>query len=256
MKLDIAKLERSDLMGPEKQDPDPALEKLLDQANQNATAIERLADAHPEESRRTQRRTIEARIPDAPPWKALTLESGPTNVGAPWADAAILMEPGGIVRLRGRVDANAAAPVDIAILPDGHAPEYQLAHVGDSSDGVSLLRLDTGGTLSLFFCTGTTEYAQLDGISFVARGPCAMPYRFNGIGWPIKVKHDLGKVTGLVLEAVRRRGTPTTPVANEPAGAPHVDWEDLGDGQLLIHAIWGLQWGRAYDVRVVLSNEE
>lgn len=256
MKIDVTKLERADIEPADKKAPDPVLEKLLEQANQNADAIEQLADRMPEALKLTERRVLTVQMPLNPPWAALTLESGPTNIGAPWADAAVLMQPGGLVRLRGRVDANGAAPLDIVQLPTGHAPESQLAHVGDSSDGVSLMRIDDGGMLSLFFCTGTTEYAQLDGISFIARGPCAAPYRFTGTGWPMKVKHDLGKVTGLVLDAARRKGTPSTPVANEACGAPYVDWEDLGDGQLLIHAIWGLQWGRLYDVRVVLSNEE
>jgi len=256
MKIEVTKLDRSDIEGPDKEAPSPALEKLLDQANANADAIEDLAELQPGAVQRTERRVLEVQMPQNAPWRTLTLETGPTNLGAPWADAQVLMEPGGLVRLRGRVDANGPAPMDIVQLPAGHEPEKQLAHVGDSTDGISLLRIDAGGMLSLFFCSGTTEYAQLDGITFIARGPCAAPYRFTGTGWPMKVTHDLGTVTGLVLEQARRRGTPTTPVANEAVGAPVVDWEDLGDGQVLIHAIWGLAWGRAYDVRVVLSNEE
>lgn len=254
MKIDVTKLERADLVGEDKKPPDPVLEKLLEQANQNAKAIEELADREPLAMERTERRVLTVQMPQNAPWRALTLESGPTNTGAPWAVAAVLMEPGGVVRLRGRVDAGAAAPLDIALLPD--PPERQLSHVGDSDDGVTLIRIDDGGMLSMVFCSGTIEVVALDGISYIARGPCSAPYRFTGTGWPMKVKHDLGKVTGLVLDAVRRKGTPSTPVANEASGAPHVDWEDLGDGQLLIHAIWGLAWGRAYDVRVVLSNEE
>lgn len=256
MKIDVAKLERADIEPADKKAPDPVLEKLLEQANQNADAIEQLADRMPEAVRVTERRVLTVQMPQNAPWRALTLESGPTNLGAPWANAEVLMQPGGLVRLRGRIDANAGAPLDIATLPSDCVPEKQLSHVGDSTDGVSLIRIDDGGIISLFFCSGTTEYVDLDGITFIARGPCAAPYRFTGTGWPMKVKHDLGKVTGLVLDAARRKGTPSTPVANEACGAPYVDWEDLGDGQVLIHAIWGLQWGRLYDVRVVLSNEE
>lgn len=254
MKTAPRKLDRSDFDGPDKAKLSPIEEKLLEAVNANADALSDVAlgGVGTENLAKVQRRMVVAQMPATAPWATLALAPA-TDFGPPYDACAILMSPGGVVRLRGVAVTGGAG--QIVELPTGHSPTADREFLCPTLDASVAARVtvDSGGIVSQQTAGAN---AGLDGISYVATSPCAAPYRFSGLGWPIIVRHDLEKVRGLVLEACRRRSTPSAPNGGEATGAPCVDWEDVGDGTVKIHAIWGLQWGRAYDVRVMLSAEE
>ncbi len=239
-------------------DPQPVEEvpdwakAIIESHNKNADALKDVvSNGIPVANQALQDyRSILVQMPSDAPF-VFAENVGGDSLGAGFYDAAYLMEPGGHLTLRGsRLMYNDGDP--IFTLPTGYRPAGDLAFICDSVDGVSFLRVSTAGVVSLLSSTGTTKYAFLECIRFVVPSAAA-PHRFLNSGWPLVLNHGFNKpVTGLHVVGCRAKNV----VGFEAAGAPYVDWEDLGDGSLKIHAVWGLQWGKVYDVRVLLSAED
>ncbi len=230
----------------------PAMAKIVEAHNENAAVLQALVDNNTlgRQTERTAIKIVQAKMPADAPWVLLDLIAPAANAGGGNYAAAYLVEPGGRVSFRGTV--NGFTPsVAIATLPATLSTGKLRRFVCDSEDGVTLVRVAVDQTLVATFSTGTVPDADLSPITFVS-DLAGSPNRFVAPGWPLILKHGLPRVLGLhVTGAQEVRG-----VGINAVGAPYVDWDDPGGGIVRIHAIWGLQWGKTYDVRVVLSAEE
>jgi len=197
------------------------------------------------------------KMPDDPPWKTSPL----TIDGDMLAGGEVLMEPGGLVRLRGSMTSNPAgthpagliAGSAILTLASGYRPiqatglpAFALNGAPFAAGGVTI---STAGLINNAAAC-TTIY--LDGLQWYATA-AAPPHQFDEAPWPLRVKHDFPRCHGLVVLGYRLQGQAGQ---NVGAGAPVVDWQDLGDGNLRINGVWGLQWGQRYDLRLYLTPEK
>lgn len=200
------------------------------------------------------------KMPDDPPWKTSPFALHADMItGSPSAEA--LMEPGGLVRLRGAAISNPAgthpagliAGSPILTMGAGYRPvqtmglpNFSLAGAAATPNGVSL------NTAGLFNNGLACTTVFLDGLQWYATA-AAPPHQFDEPNWPLRVQHGLDRARGLVVMGFRLSGQAGQ---NVGMGTPHVDWQDIGDGALRINGVWGLQWGQKYDLRVYISPEE
>lgn len=233
-----------------------ALGRLVDAHNQSQTELKQALGGGlgTVENTVADLKTIRVAMP-APPFKDFTLI-------APWlADTArsrptpgYIIMPGGLVRLRGAVSTGTpayGASGEFATLPFGAYPDGLLTFAVDGGDyGHGLLEVDTDGKLRCVYSMAAVVRCDLSPVSFLA-APAAQPHAFVGSGWPLIVNHGFARCRQAEIVDFSDKDR----VAGAAQGAPVLDWRDRGDGSLAIDGIWGLQWNRAYDVRLRLSPE-
>jgi hypothetical protein len=198
-------------------------------------------------------KTLRVAIPEDPPFINLTLVAPWANYGAGFYSAGVLMEPGGHVSTRGLVTGGVPNYVTglMTTLGAGYAPGQEIGFASEGGNGAYALgRVHTDGGIYFAFSAAVDPYIFLEPFRWVAPN-AARPHPFTGGNWPVVVQHDLDRCT--VLDVVGCR--PASDVSGT-AGAPIVDWEDIGGGKIRINGVWGLQWGTVYNLRLRLSQEE
>lgn len=197
---------------------------------------------------------VRVTMPSAAPWREVGSTGNPAfenswvNYDTTYNSAAFLMEPGGLVRLKGLVKNGSGATVTIFTLPTGYRPPRYNRFAATANSVFAALDVATTGTVA--FLVGSTVNASLDGTWFCAATP-ADPDAFTSTGWPFMVAHGLPKCTGLVVLACLKSGLKRS----QSIGAPYVDWEDAGDGRVRIKSIWGLAWGASFTLRLLMLSE-
>lgn len=187
--------------------------------------------------------------PDAPWLSPSSLDNSFANVGGTYPPFAYLMEPGGHAQIRGRVDTGTSGTV-LKRLPAGYAPPYDMRFAVESSGVHGSVIVNQAGDVIPAGALLTDWHLVAHWIAAPAGG-AAMPHAFPA-PWPIVVNHGWSKCLGLTVESCLE----STSGVRTLAGAPVADWEDIGSGQLRLNGVWGLQWGKAYRIRVRLSAEE
>jgi hypothetical protein len=201
-------------------------------------------------------------VPADAPWQSFVAGSG-WDVGSPAAQ--FLKLPGGQILCRGKFTAKTVAnapsltaggtsvmtTLDAGIRPATEMHIPQLSANGGGEQWASLGLFVAGQLFLSAAGVGSSTVVWVDGLSWLAVD-AAEPHQFSGGGWPIKVDHGFSKCNGLVVLGYRLQGQG----GGCGAGTPHVDWQDLGDGTLRINGVWGLQWGKRYDLRLYLSPED
>lgn len=208
-------------------------------------------------------KTLSFKMPDDPPWKPV-IPSASWSL-APSEPADYLMEPQGLVRLRGglvpaagTINPNPAGggTATLTTMPAGYRPIRSTALPGISLAGAALQwavhGITTAGVVNYLAGIAAATAVGFDGMQWYAT-QAAPPHQFDEAGWPLIVKHGFDKpCTGLVVLGFRLQGQTGQ---NVGAGTPEVDWQDLGDGSLRINGVWGLQWSQRYDLRLYLTPE-
>lgn len=200
------------------------------------------------------------KMPDLPPWRSGII----TPVAGQTGEIQALMSPGGVVELKGTLQAGAGAYAGgiangspIGTLPVGYRPYAAQALAGGAAVvgaaiGWVVVSITTAGAMNYSGIAGAATPLYIDGVRFYATAAAA-PHQFVGAGWPIIVEHGLQRARGLVALGCRLSGQSGQ---NAGVGTPQVDWQDLGDGRLRVNGVWGLQWGQRYDLQVYISPEE
>lgn len=201
-------------------------------------------------------RKLRIAMPSDAPYLPLTLNvaDGWAWYGAGFYVPQYLMEPGGRVTNRGLVTGGVpgyAGAGRIGTLPVGYAPGQEIGGQSEGGNGAyGIWRVNASGEIYFAFSASGAPYLFLETLSWIAPN-AARPHPFTGGTWPVVVQHGLPDAcTGLDVVACRYAESPSG-----TAGAPVVDWEDLGDGRLRLNGVWGLQWGAVYNLTVRLSAE-
>lgn len=194
---------------------------------------------------RVQYKTLDIVLPPDAPWTTpAALEGTWTNTGGTYPPFQYLMEPGGHASMRGRVEGSAGG-TKLFGFSTGYASPYDLRTAIEAGGPGSVIVYQNGDVYPIG--GGPT----FDVIAHWIAAPAAMPHAFPA-PWPIVVNHGWSKCLGLTVESCLE----STSGVRTLAGAPVADWEDIGSGQLRLNGVWGLQWGKAYRIRVRLSAEE
>jgi hypothetical protein len=187
--------------------------------------------------------TVQA--PAEAPFVAMTLINSWANV-AGYDTTGVLMMPGGLVIARGAV--NTGAPGDAAFnLPTGFSPLVSIAYAA-GMNGAGYVRVQSG-TLTP---NGAASAYALSNSWLAAPAASPTPFSQNGApGWPLRVQHGFSQCTGLDVVACQELSRNTKGSAPLPTPA----WQDVGNGQLRLDGLWGLQWGKKYQVRLRMTAE-
>lgn len=201
---------------------------------------------------RVKRRSVIIAMPSDAPWTALPAYAGTWANAVSYQPGQYLMKPGGEVETRGVVSGGAAAHVND--VPEAYAPPNDTYFPVAGAGAVQFFVTSTGGLylmggawVGLFSLAGRWIAAPASQSVKVAT-----PHPFPA-PWPIVVNHGWPQCKGLTLENCIEE---TGGAARGLTGAPIVDWEDIGSGQLRLNAVWGLQWRRRYMLRLLLTREE
>lgn len=217
---------------------------LLEQHNKRDDDLKELArDAHVAEKELT------ITLPADAPWVNATLVNSWANSGGIYAPLQYLMEPGGHASLRGRVTTGTSG-TKAAGLPSGYAPAYDHVFAINNNSAYGLVRVAQNGDVTVTGASATTWDVVASWLAAPSAGSAA-PHRFSASTWPIIVDHGLSQcVSCVVVSAIE-----LTSSARGGAGAPVLDWEDIGSGKLRLNGVWGLQWGRRFRLRVRMAEE-
>lgn len=189
---------------------------------------------------------LTVQMPAEAPWQAFTPQHSFANQ-AGYVVAAYVIVPGGQAWMRGVVKGGASTGIiysntDLApVLTSG-----ALLSFAAGLDGAAELRIDNFGVISAVF-TGTPK-VTLAHTWLLASG--AAPTTF-GAPWPIVVKHGFSQCAGLSVDACQE----LSQNAKGAAPLPMPAWQDVGNGQLRLDGLWGLQWGKKYNVRLRMTAE-
>lgn len=110
----------------------------------------------------------------------------------------------------------------------------------------------TSGAL-VFIAGGNAASLVLDELRWYAVGPAAPPHQFTGGAWPLRIQTDFEKIRTIIPLGCRLLDQGAQ---NGGQGTPWVDWQDVGDGTVRVNGVWGLQWGRKYELLLYLSPED
>jgi hypothetical protein len=189
-------------------------------------------------------KSVRLEMPAAPPWVFVGATGAPafqnswTNESAP---TAYVMAPDGRVDVVGIIKSGTTWAV--FTLPAGFRPASTVVTATWSSSGAARLGVATDGGVAAL---GGTAWHGLH-VSFRAASP-APPSAFSGGDWPVKVAHGLPKCIGVLPIAATLRDA----VSADSVGQYTLDWADTGDGKIKIRSAWGFQWGRTYDVLLLM----
>ena len=163
--------------------------------------------------------------------------------------------PGGMVQLKGLVEGGTWAFTStgrIFQLPAGYRPAKQIGFATEGGAVAAVGRVDADGYVYAGYTSvATPTFFFLDGVSFQAATPCAMPPAFTGEGWPIRVFHRLPERPRVVLPVGVFDETPSEGFS---IGAPSIDWDHVGDNAIRIKAIHGLTPGRTYKINLLVVS--
>lgn len=242
---------------------------LVTAVNDISADLKRLADAHDKHddtlgaalkggissanNQLVQFKTVDIDLPADAPWFTVTeFFNSWVNYGSGYGPLQFLLEPGCHASMRGRVKSGISSFV--AQLPDGMAPPYAQPFGANSGLFFGSFQIEETGAININLHPG----ASIDLIASWIASPGAFgllpgrPFDFPAPHWPVIVNHGWDRCLGLVIESCFE----ATTGERATYGAPVPDWEDLGNGQVSLRAVWGLAWGRRYTLRLRLSAEK
>lgn len=201
-------------------------------------------------------RKLDFVMPAEPPFTPFVTNSGGGHswtAASGYSVASSMMLPGGIVVLRGAV-LGVAMIINFGIttLPEGQTPAGTIDFPVATGTAAAVVRIAGGGVLTYLWGPTGTPTVSLDTVRFHA-SPAGPPSQFTGSNWPILLKHDLGRVAGLIPLGC---ALTSRPASNVGQGLPYLDWQDVGDGRVRLNGAWGLQWGARYTMQVLLVPTE
>lgn len=202
-------------------------------------------------SDRVRYRDVTVDMPPDAPWLDVTFGGSWSNLFG-YQSAQYLMEPGGRASTRGMV--TIGNQVTVTQLPAGYGgPAEQ--YVGLVHADGTVLSVTSAGAIKLLDPGSAWAGNYPIQATWLATpktsGAIANPHSFPS-PWPVLVSHPWNKCLGLdVVGCIE-----ATANARGLTGAAVVDWEDVGGGQLRLNAVWGLQWGKRYTIRLRLNAEE
>lgn len=227
-----------------------ALQTLAEQHNRNDDQLQQFVrgGASAENNSRIVYRDLEVMMPKDAPWLDITFSGTWANVSS-YQPAQYLMKPGGEAEMRGYIEAGGAA--QFTVLPSGYAPPNDSVWPITAPDLAPMLISSSGVCAILSGAFGSSYSINSRWIASPIDAETAMPHPFVAGGWPIIVRHGFDKALGCELVAARA----TTNISG-PNGTGQLDWEDIGNGQLRLNGVWGLQWGRRYNMRLRINAEK
>lgn len=205
-------------------------------------------------------------MPASPPYADVTL-FGTNFLLTTNGPMQQLMEPGGVVRHRGGVQTNPAfiAPAvgvpsatQFGTAPLGLRPATNLfipavaalAAGGFSAAGVSIT---TAGVMAGHtFPAANWNAITFDGSSYHATSPVGA-FQFSGGGWPLVIDHGFETpCKGVVCLGFRAVEAARPDLG---IGTPLLDWQDTGKGSVKVSGVWGLPWGRRFELILYMTPE-
>lgn len=191
---------------------------------------------------------VTVQMPAEAPWIPFNLQNSWAAVGG-IDTPGYLMEPGGKVWMRGEVSGGTSNTA-LALKIPGYGPTVKIAYAA-GLDVLAEVRIFANGLITPIFASGAPRVSLSHSwIASPASAALAAPHPFPA-PWPIIIQHGLKQCTGLEVLA-------TSEISQNAKGpAPHgvPAWQDIGNGQLRLDGLWGLQWGKKYLVTMRLSAE-
>lgn len=194
------------------------------------------------------------RVPEYP-WTAVeSFGTNYSNKGGDYPACQYLLWPGGRVYVRGGLVKSGAqsALETMCTLPAEARPDkaYDFAGLAGTAYGPYAFEVGLSGAILNVDSTknGTLATIQCDFQGSTSVG-APKPFNWTDDGW--KVKHGLGRCTGLVPLYAEVVGDSR----NETVGQFTLEWKDRGDGTLAIRSAYGLQPGKTYNLRLLALSE-
>lgn len=183
-----------------------------------------------------------------PTWTAATLAANWSNL-AGWYPARYRMHPGGTVEVTANISKSVAlAPPDtIFTLPIGYRPAASLTSHAAGELAQTNINIDTGGNFLAYAGTagGPGTFLVTSRVFFEAASPAAV-LPLTGADWPLRMKTSLpSRIVGAWLAQAQDSESGAS-ISVGPGG---IDWEQDGDGRLVVRNVAGLQPGRTYRLR-------
>lgn len=152
----------------------------------------------------------------------------------------------GAVSLKGVIaGGTTTAGTVLFTLPEGYRPSARKMLIAENTGADGRVDIRTSGDVTIE--QGSNTYLSLENIHFFAKTP-ASPPAFSGSGWPLIVAHGLPKASGVLpVRCVRLNGT-----APAAASVNALDWQDKGDGQIVVRRVYGLAPEAVYQLTLLI----
>lgn len=178
-------------------------------------------------------------------------ENSWVNFDTVWNSAAFRIDHDGIVTLKGLVKNGTISPsLPIFTLPAGFRPARRCSFATVSNSLFGQVNVfETGAVVPQ---VGSNISFYIDCVRFKAEGNVAIPDKFTGDDWPIRLSHSVkGMVKGVkCISAMKTGGSYDGYIV-----LPQVSWEVINEGTVKISSVKGLAPGTKYRLSFLIIGE-
>jgi hypothetical protein len=180
-------------------------------------------------------------VAPAPVWTAPTFENSWVDFGSVYQTAAYRIQEGRVY-LRGLIKSGTITTAAFT-LPAGYWPAAAVYQIVVSNNAVGVVDVRANG--QVIAQVGNNTHFSLDGVTFDAASPCALPILS---GTPVvTVKHALQSVSAALPVYCRAEGSSSA----RASGVPDIEWEPA-DKAIRIKTVTGLTPGVRYTMRILM----
>lgn len=191
-------------------------------------------------------RDVTFTAPD-PTWLAPTLLNSWVDLGSGYAAGGILILPGGEIQLRGTFK-NGVIGTALFNLPTGTWPIGHLGFGTESNGAHAVCTVMSTGAVTAN--SGNNASFSVSGIRFRAATQVALPPPMTWSEDPPMIQHGLSDVIDVRVMSWRALDADRS----SAMGSPQIEWEKTAGSIIRISAVWGLQPGRRYTMRLLLTS--